>query len=236
MRRAPFLVLSAVAAFAHGGVANAVVLQPDGREPRYDDWNDYMHDLELGTVDPGGEVLASRTTPFEVGVYSEQADRDVWVKGTLQHQVVREPHSGYLSFHYRFGMDSSSGDTTDFEGATIYDFGHYFTDVRTDDYGTRPTIVRGDAPGFGDYVWYRNEETFDHTILVRTDAPDFAEGGRFLLDADFDGWGVEGVADVATFRPVPEPAAAGAMTLTGAALLLRRRRHPASAPRPGATR
>jgi hypothetical protein len=78
-------------------------------------------------------------------------------------------------------------------------------------------------------------DQFSHHVVVRTDAPAFDEGGSLYYRVDWDGWGEEGSARVATFRPVPEPA--GLVMLSAALLLLRRRRRrTAIVPPPSADR
>jgi len=236
MSRVVSSLTCALAILAIATASNAVVIEPDGTMVPPGGDEDYWTYVALDSVDWHGDVLASRTTPFEIREYSEEAGRDVWARGTVLHEVIRETRSGYLSFHYRIDVNQTSGDVTDFEGATAYDFGHYFTDVRgsVEPYDL-PFLRRGDS-SFGNFIHYANFERLDNWFVVRTDAPAFAEGGTLKLHYDFDGWGEDGGADVATFQPVPEPGAGATVLLTGVAALCRRRRRLRSVPPPAAGR
>lgn len=214
-------IVVSVIALALCGVARAVVYSPDGSHRHYDDPFEFRRDLSTEEIeDLEGQVLASRVTPFEIREYSEEAGRELLVEGSLTEEVVREAETGYLSFHYRVIAGPRTNDTTDFEGLTLTGFGTWFTDFRSDlGDGLDFAIHRLDG---GNTFFYYVQEDFGHKIVVRTDAPDFAEGGTFHYSVDWDGWGEDGSARLGTFRPVPEPA--GLLTLPAAALLLRRRR------------
>jgi hypothetical protein len=216
MRNLVRIVAAAVLALALSADARAVVYNPDGTTPPYDDWYERRRDLEIQHWP--GEVLASRTTPFEIRVYSAKAGRDLAVAGSLTQEVVRETETGYLSFHYRVGAIRLTQDTTDFEGLTLEGFGTYFTDVRSDVRDDDFSLRRLNG---GDTFFYWLDD-FNHHLVIRTNAPAFDDGGSLNYHVDWDGWGEAGSATVGTFRPVPEPA--GLISLGAAALPLRRRR------------
>src|SRR5215208_1320231 len=130
MRRVAFFFTCALAVLVIATASDAVVIEPDGTKVPPGGDEDYWNYVALDSVDWHGDVLASRSTPYEIREFSEEACRDVWVRCTILHEVMRETQSGYLSFHYRINVNGTSGDVTDFEGATVYDFGRYFTDVR----------------------------------------------------------------------------------------------------------
>src|SRR5215208_252423 len=129
MRRVAFFFTCALVVLVIATASDAVVIEPDGTKVP-PGGEDYWNYVALDSVDWHGDVLASRSTPFEIREFSEEAGRDVWVRGKVLHEVIRETQSGYLSFHYRINVNGTSGDVTDFEGATVYDFGRYFTDLR----------------------------------------------------------------------------------------------------------
>ena len=228
-------IVAAVAGVA-GGRARGVDLAPGGDPPDYPDQDGYFYDTDPGFLSWHGEVLASRTTPWEVRVQSEEAGRELWFSGTLLHQVIREAESGLLAFHYRLTSTGSSGDVTDFEYALASGFGSYSTDVRYDwgDSATAPDLRRS---ADGNSIQLQRGDTFGHWLIVRTDAPAYAEGGQFTTFLEFLPSDETARSDVATFKPVPEPAAAGTIGVIAAAALLRRRRRPAAvAPLPAAGR
>jgi hypothetical protein len=226
-------ILAFVLALAPCVNARAVVYPADGSDPPINDWFEFRQELSTDYLqDWQGEVLASRVTPFEIRVRSEEAGHDLLVTGSLRQEVIRESSTGYLSFHYRVGAGRVGNDTTDFEGITLTGFGTGFTDVRTNVRDNEAFALRRLDGGDTFYYWV---DKFSHWIIVRTNAPDFAEGGSFHYSVDWDGWGESGSASVATFRPVPEPAS-GLAALTGAAALLRRRRRATGAPPPAAGR
>jgi hypothetical protein len=221
-------ICAAVAASACSRVATAVVYNPDGSTtPAYNDSNDLRRDLQI--EDWPGEVLVSRDTPFEIRVYSDEAGRDLVVRGGLTQEVVRESETGYLSFHYRVGAGRVTQDTTDFEGLTLHGFGTYFTDVRSDVPPLDFSLRRLDG---GDTFFYWVDD-FSHHVVIRTDAPAFDDGGSLNYHVDWDGWSREGSASLDVFRPVPEPAG---LVMLGAAPLLLRRRRVAVVPPPAAGR
>src|SRR5688572_8007229 len=217
--RPALAALAITLAAAH--TAEAIVFNPDGRRPvSYDDEFEYHADLSPQPWE--GEVLASQITPFEIRVPTEQPGREVWVRGSLTHEVIRETESGYLSFHYRVGTTGGSGDFRDFEGIALSDFGTYFTDFRAD----VPMNVTGviDRTDGGRRFFYRLGESSSQWLIVRTDAPHFAEGGSFDYYVDWDGWDLDGSARLATFMPVPEPGVGALVLFSGAVRLLRRTR------------
>jgi hypothetical protein len=236
LRSTPGVTLLAVClGTAFPGVARAVVLGPGGSPPTYTDPLDYRRNTDTSETVGDGEVLASRTTPFEIRIPSEEAGHDLWYRGTLRNEVVRERGSPFLSFHYFMDYGDSSGDTVDFDGAGASGFAGFATDVRATWWtGNPPTLRRSDD---GDVIYYRNGDSLAfHHLVVRTDATAFAEGGAFSSGVEFEAYNESGTATIATFRPVPEPAAIGLLVVTGAAALPRRRRRPAGAPRHAAGR
>jgi hypothetical protein len=226
-------IVAFVLALASGVNARAVVYPADGSDPPFNDWFEFRQELSTDYLqDWQGEVLGSRVTPFEIRVASEEAGHDLLVRGSLRQEVIREQSTGYLSFHYRVGAGRVGNDTTDFEGITLTGFGSGFTDVRTNVRDNEAFALRRLDGGDTFYYWV---DKFSHWIIVRTNAPDFAEGGSFHYAVDWDGWGEEGSATVTTFRPVPEPTT-GIAALTGAAALLLRRRCGTVVPPPSADR
>ena len=213
-------IVVALATLASAQSARAVEFFPSGETPDYADPDDYFRDLEPQNWP--GTVLASRVTPFEIRTFSEQAGRDAFVTGTLTNEVIRETESGYLSFHYKVDITGGSTDVRDFEGITLRDFNTYFTDFRADVTRNETGVITRDNGG--DSFFFRIGERSEHWLVVRTDAPDFAEGGSFRYQVDWDGLNEAGSAVVPAFTPVPEPATAGALGVIGAAALLRRRR------------
>lgn len=208
------------------GTTKAVVYNPDGTHPPYNDPDDFRRDLEI--QDWPGEVLASRTAPFEIRVNFEDLGRDLVHTGTVTQEVVRESGTGYLSFHYRVNDGPTSDQMVEFEGVRLHGFETWFTDVRSNvPDGVDFALDRFNG-GDTFFHWARVPVEFGLHVVVRTNAPDFAEGGSFQYRVDWDGWGQAGTAGVATFRPVPEPTVAWAVSLIVAGGLLRRRRRPAS--------
>jgi len=206
----------------------ATELKPGGGIPPYEDQVDYYKDLDPGWIanELEGPVLASRTTPFELRGFDSESGLSLLVHGSLTQRVVRETQTGLLSFHYGFGVVDPP-DALDFDSATFRGFGSFFTDIRASTPAELP-ILRRSADG--DSIWYVHGESFGHQVIVRTNAPDFAEGGEFTVVGDWVFTAQYPSATLATFRPVPEPAAFSSVTLIGAALLLRRRRRMAVAP------
>ena len=226
------IIVAAFAAFGTTEAAEAVVFTPTGQTPHYNDQTDYYADLEPQAWP--GDVLASRTTPFDIRASDESSGREAFVTGTLTNEVVRESESGYLSFHYKVDITGGSGDIRDFEGINLRGFNTYFTDFRADVSGNETGALSRDEGG--DSFYFRLGERSEHWLIVRTDAPAYAEGGEFIYQADWDGLGVDGSVHLATFKPVPEPCTVGTIGFIAAAALLRRRRCPSMFPPPAAGR
>jgi hypothetical protein len=215
-------------------LALATELRPGGGIPPYEDQVDYYKDLDPGWIanELEGPVLASRTTPFELSGFDNDSGLSLLVHGSLRHWVVRETQTGLLSFHYAFGVVDPP-DPLDFDSATFRGFDSFFTDVRASAHADLPSLRRS---ADGDSIWYAHGESFGRHVIVRTNAPDFAEGGEFTVVGDWVFTAQYPSATLATFRPVPEPAAFSSVLLIGAALLLRWRGHLAAAPPRAAVR
>jgi hypothetical protein len=163
--------------------ALATELKFGGGIPPYEDQVDYWKDLDPGWIsnELEGPVLASRTTPFELSGFDSDSGLSLLVHGSLTQRVVRETQTGLLSFHYDFGVVDPP-DALDFDSATFRGFDSYSTDVRASTHGDLPMLWRS---ADGNSIWYVHGESFGHQVIVRTNAPDFAEGGAFTVVGDW---------------------------------------------------
>ena len=199
--------------------AQAVELAPGQRIASDDPFD---HDPTV--VNLQGQTLASRTTPFERRVFSEEAGRELYFRGTLRQDVIRESESGYLSFHYRLsaGEHNWNPGAFDIEHKQVSGFGPWFTEVRADRFGRAYPAFGRSADG--DVISISVDDGFGEWLVVRTNAPAFGDGGTFQVGVSFQPTLDEASARIATFRPVPEATVAGAVVISAAVILWRRRR------------
>ena len=169
-----------------------------------------------------GDVLAERSTPFAVADVTEP--EFTFSRGTFTTRVVREAGQAGLTFVYLLREDAGGG-IVDLEPIRITGLGRFSTDVYSSTLASsnRIFITRsadGDALEF-----FYNAEHLSETIIVRTDAPAFADDGTLRVRWDMPGTNgdTRGTLNYLVYRPVPE-AAAGLLAVAAMVPLLGRRR------------
>lgn len=168
-----------------------------------------------------GEVLGTRTTPFEVR--DPQIPDVIFSRGTFTARVVREPGQGGLTFDYLLDETAASG-TTDLGPVEVAGFGTFSTDVRSRVLAEEERHLGIVRSADGDRLRFEYaSEGLDEYIIVRTNAPDFAADGLMLAGYAMPGGDGFGTIPLPAFRPVPEPGA-GAVAVPAALALLGRRR------------
>jgi hypothetical protein len=162
------------------------------------------------------ELVASRLGTFEFTGEDEPGGTPRLFRGGYNHQVYRNRLDGTLAF--RFGASGADADrrVVDLEGMTAGGFGGFLTDVQI----TGQRFVQRSADG--DTIGTQYSDSVSVGMFVRTDATEFAEGGKLTYDISFQPTSSGGSGVFETFRPVPEPGGLAALGVA-AVIVLRHR-------------
>jgi hypothetical protein len=164
------------------------------------------------------ELVASRSGTFEFTAPDAEGGTRVF-RGGYDHAVYRNGADGTLSFRFSASGADSGGREVDLEGLSASGFAGFLTDVQVT--GQRFVSRSGD----GDTIGTRYSDSVSVGMFIRTNATDFAEGGKLTYDVSFQPTASGGSGVFATFRPVPVPEPAGvAFALATGTMLIRRRR------------
>jgi hypothetical protein len=170
-----------------------------------------------------GEVLGTLTTPFDVR--DPEIPDVLFSRGTFTARVVREAGRDGLTFDYRL-VESASGGPPEIGPIEVGGFRTYATDVRSRVLAEEEAYLGIVRSADGDLLRFEYDSPgLDEYLIVRTNAPAFAEGGLMRVGYEMSGGDGFGTIPLPTFRPVPEPAAC-ALLAASVLFLARRRRRP----------
>src|SRR5688500_15780444 len=214
---ASIVLVASLAAFAAAPAARAGGVAP-GQNVNTSD----VDRFDPAAAPVSGEVLAERSVPFEA--VDRTDPENFFSRGTFTTRVVREAGEAGLTFVYRLVEDAHSG-VVDLEPITLTGLGMYSTDVYSSTLASSNRIFINRSADGDVLEFLYNAEHLTETIIVRTDAPAFADDGTLRARWDMPGspGDAGGSLTFAVYRPVPEPAA-GCLLLAASLPLLRRRR------------
>src|SRR5688500_15412053 len=216
---ASIVLVASLAAFAAAPAARAGDVAP-GQNVNTSD----VDRFDPAAAPVSGEVLAERSVPFEA--VDRTDPENFFSRGTFTTRVVREAGEPGLTFVYQLDEDAHSG-VVDLEPITLTGVGRYSTDVYSSALASNNRIFI-ERSADGDVLeFFYNVQNLTETIVVRTDAPAFADDGTLRARWDMPGSPGDAGSSLtfAVYRPVSEPG----VGLLGVAALLpllgRRRRN-----------
>jgi hypothetical protein len=154
------------------------------------------------------ELVASRSGEFEFTGSDGEGGTRVF-EGGYDHAVYRNRLDGTLSFRFGASGADVGGRVVDLERFEASGFAGFVTDVQV----TGQRFVSRSADG--DTVGVLYSDSVSVGMFVRTNATEFAEGGKLTYQTSFQPTPSGGAGVFDTYRPVPEPGGMAGVALVG---------------------